>query len=225
MCPLICNFFNKNPKKILLLTYIFAISMIIILHAALTTITTRAHERETNILAEQLSKNPNFSEDDFQKLLADYPATKVVLYDKDLKQIYQNNENIISPTTDTRFMNYIAKFLLPTIDKDLKNAIDGQFFSQILWAAKLNNEDDKRSFMKVIAPISNHFNKNHRQLNKINGPIYGVLEVYYDISYDWRMYNNTRLFGIMLITIIFFVFYLLIDERDKKLNSVSNNIL
>lgn len=215
MCAIMSNLFQKHPKKVLLFSYIFSILMIVILHAALTTITTRALEKQTNILAEQLSHTPNFLENDL-KLISNYPAHKVVIYDRDLKQVYQSNENNIVPTDVCYFMDYIAAAFLPKIEKDSKNALSGQFFSQIIWSAKFNNEDRNYSFMKVLSPISIHFNENHHQMNQNNEQIYGVLEVYYDITSDWRMYNNTRFFGFLLITIIFFIFYSLLEAQTKN---------
>ena len=101
------------------------------------------------------------------------------------------------------------KLFLPKIDKNISDALDGNFFSQIIWSANLDKEDKKLSFLKVTTPITYHFNQKHKK-------IYGVLEVYFDISYDLRMYNNTRFFGIVLITIMFFMFFMLYENKNSK---------
>lgn len=210
--------FERHPKRILAVTYLFAISMIIILHAALTTITTRSHERATNILAQELSENiystNHKSNEEALKFIKNYPATKIIIYDNNQQQILVSNDNKIEDTLDCRVMDYVAKLLLPKIDKNLQNALQGEFFSQINWSAKLNDEKYHYSFMKVTSPITMHFNKQH-------DANHGVVEVYFDITRDWIMYNNTRLFGLLLITIIFFIFYLVVAGKLKRLDDSS----
>lgn len=210
--------FERHPKRILAVTYLFAISMIIILHAALTTITTRSHERATNILAQELSENiystDHKSNEEALKFIKNYPATKIIIYDNNQQQILVSNDNKIEDTLDCRVMDYVAKLLLPKIEKNLQNALQGEFFSQINWSAKLNDEKYHYSFMKVTSPITMHFNKQH-------DANHGVVEVYFDITRDWIMYNNTRLFGLLLITIIFFIFYLVVAGKLKRLDDSS----
>ena len=209
---MISNIIQKHPKKTLIISYIFSIFMIILLHAALTTLINRKFEHQTNILAQELSENiysNKLSTEEISKFIENYPATKIIIYDTEQKQSFASNDKTVLLSKDCRIMDYVAKLFLPKINKNISDALDGNFFSQIIWSANLNKEDKKLPFLKVTTPITNHFNQKHEK-------IYGVLEVYFDISYDLRMYNNTRFFGIVLITIMFFMFFILHENKNSK---------
>jgi len=210
---MISNILQNHPKKTLFISYIFSISMIILLHAALTTLTNRKLEHQTNILAQELSENiysNNPSAVEVSQFIKNYPATKIIIYDREQKQSFTNNEKEIIPSKDCHIMDYIAQLFLPKINQNISDALRGNFFSQIIWSAYLDKKDENLVFMKVTTPITNHFNQKSEK-------IYGILEVYFDISHDWRMYNNTRFFGIILITIIFFMFFMLHQNKRAKL--------
>ena len=204
--------FNKHTKIVFSATYIFAISMIIMLHAALTTITSRSLEKETNILAQELSENIYSSSNQenqevlLAKFIKDYPATKINIYDNEGKKIISNNENEIKNIYACCIMDYIAKLFLPENHRTIKNSLNGEMFSDIIWSANLNNTDKKYAFMKVTSPITSHFSGKQEKIS-------GAVEVYFDITHDWKMYNNARFFGILLLTIVFFIFYMLLERN------------
>jgi hypothetical protein len=127
---------NKNTKNILIGSFIFAIIMIIILHAALTCIIRSNLEHSANILVQQMSYNiystneegVAISNSDFSsepennnylrfilqslEFIKNYPAAKINIYNAHKRKIISSNSEEINKANEYNLMDYIAKSII-----------------------------------------------------------------------------------------------------------------
>jgi hypothetical protein len=195
-------------------TFIFAIIMIMVLHAALTTLTSRNLENSVQILSRQISTNVGVndlaSDDSSQqikllKFVEDYPALRIKFYNEKGQRIASTNNNLeIRNSQEFNVMDAIAKFFLPKNNFNLLDALNGKSYSEVIWSAYVNNQNKKYSFVKVISPV----------LFPNSQKIALIMEVDFDVTKDWRKYDNTRLFCFLLISIIFSIFFVVNKNRS-----------
>lgn len=206
---------NKNYRT-LLIAYLFSTFMMVLLHAALTTITNRNLEQAGKILASQIEENIFFKDnlnlpDSMIKFVKNYPAARISFYDHEGKKIISTNDTEIRNIFDFHVMDFFAMQFLPENNYRLVDALKGNQYSEIIWSASFNNDDQHHTFIKVVTPISS------RTLNNSNKNL-GAIEIFFDVTAEWKKYDNTRYFGILLISIIFFIFYVIIQRIEKKEN-------
>ncbi len=210
---MIINSFYKPTTKLFLLAYVFAIFMILVLHAALTTITTKNLYSLSNLLSTQIEANiyktdkENLKEN-LEKFLINFPAARINVYDNEEKIITSTSDIEVKKDSSFNFMDFIAKSFLSNKEISVKEAMEGKQLIDTIWPARTNIDNKYHIFIKTLNPI---ITKKSDEKDKING----VVEVFYDVSKEWIMYNNTRYFGILLISVIFFVFYLILDKNVK----------
>lgn len=205
---------NKNYRT-LLIGYLFSIFMMILLHAALTRITNRNLEQSGEILANQILENIFLKDnlnlpDSMVNFVKNYPASRISFYDHEGKKIISTNDTEIRNIFNFHIMDFFAMELLPKNKYQLFDALKGYKYSEIIWSASFNNDDDHHTFIKVVTPIMSQ-----KTLNNSNKNL-GAIEIYFDVTSEWKMYDNTRYFGIILISMIFFSFYLVIHRIEKK---------
>lgn len=205
--------FNKNYRT-LLISYVLSIAMMIMLHAALTTITNRNLEQAGRILATQIEENI-FKKENFNlpesmiNFVKNYPAARISFFDHEGKKIASTNDTEIRNIFNFHVMDFLAMQFLAENHYKLDDVLKGIQYSEIIWSASFNNDDQHHTFIKIVSPI----------LSKtlINSPKnLGAIEIYFDVTAEWKMYDNTRYFGIILISMIFFTFYLVIQRIEKK---------
>ncbi len=234
------NYFNKNTGKILVISLIFSILMVIILHAVLATLVKRNFEQSASIFTESLSDNvymPNYTGDSYMldsknnpqylnlilktlEFIKDYPAVQINIYNANAQKIISTNKNTINPYylnhqyNFAKLMDLISKAIIQRDKQNINNALAGEVFSQLFILAKFNHESIG-SLLKITLPIIVNFDQKTDQ-------VIGVVEIYYDITQQWKMLSNTRFFVILLMGILFLVNYLLIRNNLLEANKIIN---
>ena len=189
------NYFNKNTGKILVISLIFSILMIIILHAALATLVTNNFEKSASIFTESLSENvylPNYTGNSYMlnsknnpqylnlvlktlEFIKDYPAVQVSIYNANAQKIIATNKNSINlyysnnQYSFSKLMDLITKTIIQKDKVDIKNALAGQSFSEVFTSARFNYQSTG-SLIKVTLPITVNFDQKIDQ-------VIGVVEI------------------------------------------------
>ena len=200
--------------RTLLISYVLSIAMMIMLHAALTTITNRNLEQAGRILATQIEENI-FKKENFNlpesmiNFVKNYPAARISFFDHEGKKIASTNDTEIRNIFNFHIMDFLAMKFLAENNYKLDDVLKGIQYSEIIWSASFNNDDQHHTFIKIVSPIlSKTLINSSKNL--------GAIEIYFDVTAEWKMYDNTRYFGIILISMIFFTFYLVIQRIEKK---------
>ena len=234
------NYFNKNTGKILVISLIFSILMIIILHAALATLVTNNFEKSASIFTESLSENvylPNYTGNSYMlnsknnpqylnlvlktlEFIKDYPAVQVSIYNANAQKIIATNKNSINlyysnnQYSFSKLMDLITKTIIQKDKVDINNALAGQSFSEVFTSARFNYQSIG-SLIKVTLPITVNFDQKIDQ-------VIGVVEIYYDITKEWKILAKTRFFVILLLIIMSFINYILIKNNLLEANKIIN---
>lgn len=201
---------NKNVKIILLLIFIASV-IALILHSALFTIVRNDYQRSAKILAEQILVNVYLAGIDpldadktaskINNFINTYPAEKIKITDKNDKEVFVNNNYAFNKKEKESVLDQISLYLIANSSSP----------SQVILNPEGKLGKNYKAVIAVKVPLD-------LKINKQEIDSFGSMIVYYDISREWQMLNNTRFFIINLLALVFSISYVLI-LNDRKINS------
>lgn len=129
---------------------------------------------------------------------------------EDISSLYgASTQNLIKSFGLNSLGNYLNSLMFTTHNESLIVAVkNGKPVSRILPVASYQKDGSSHSanVARVLVPI----------LNIDNGKLEGVIEVYYDLTPDWQLFNNFELVAISGIIMIFALFMILMFYNEIK---------